>query len=91
MPSFVVVELRGHLTCGVLAHGAVRFACGHCGEDRLVGLSCPGRGFCPRCLGRRMTEMARHWAIPSWPWGRPPSPRFSSGSRGVPMLATDDY
>jgi hypothetical protein len=25
------------------------------------------------------------------PWGRPPSPRFSSESRGVPMLATDDY
>lgn len=61
MPSFVVDELRGYLRCGVLAHGAVRFACSHCGEDRLVGLSCKGRGFCPRCLGRRMTEMARHW------------------------------
>jgi len=61
MPSFVVDELRDYLKCGVLAHGAVRFACGHCGEDRLVGLSCKGRGFCPRCLGRRMTEMARHW------------------------------
>jgi len=61
MPSFVVDELRGYLRCGVLAHGAVRFACEHCGTDRLVGLSCKGRGFCPRCLGRRMTEMARHW------------------------------
>jgi hypothetical protein len=61
MPSFVVDELRGYLRCGVLAHGAVRFACGHCGQDRLVGLSCKGRGFCPRCMGRRMTEMARHW------------------------------
>ena len=60
MPSFVVDELRGYLRCGVLAHGAVRFACEHCGTDRLVGLSCKGRGFCPRCLGRRMTEMARH-------------------------------
>ncbi|MBX7194758.1 MAG: transposase zinc-binding domain-containing protein [Sandaracinaceae bacterium] len=45
----------------MLAHGAVRFLCEHCGRDRLVGLSCKGRGFCPRCLGRRMTEMARHW------------------------------
>lgn len=61
MPSFVVDELREYLRCGVLALGAVRFACGHCGQDRLVGLSCKGRGFCPRCLGRRMTEMARHW------------------------------
>jgi hypothetical protein len=61
MPSFVVDELRDYLKCGVLAHGAVRFACEHCGTDRLVGLSCKGRGFCPRCLGRRMTEMARHW------------------------------
>ena len=61
MPSFVVDELRDYLRCGVLAHGAVRFACGRCGQDRLVGLSCKGRGFCPRCLGRRMTEMARHW------------------------------
>ena len=61
MPAFVVDELRGYLRCGVLAHGAVRFACRACGHDRLVGLSCKGRGFCPRCLGRRMTETARHW------------------------------
>ncbi|UJR87381.1 transposase [Sandaracinus amylolyticus] len=61
MPGFVVDELRGYLECGVLARGAVRFACSACGHDRLVGLSCKGRGFCPRCLGRRMTETARHW------------------------------
>jgi hypothetical protein len=61
MPAFVVDELRDYLRCGVLAHGAVRFLCSHCGRDRLVGLSCKGRGFCPRCIGRRMTEMARHW------------------------------
>ncbi|MFN7702950.1 MAG: transposase zinc-binding domain-containing protein [Deltaproteobacteria bacterium] len=47
MPSFVVEKLRSSLRCGVLALGAVRFACGHCSEDRLVGLSCTGRGFCP--------------------------------------------
>jgi hypothetical protein len=61
MPSFVVDELRDYLRCGVLARGAVRFLCEHCGRDRLVALSCKGRGFCPRCMGRRMTEMARHW------------------------------
>ncbi|MBX7191039.1 MAG: transposase zinc-binding domain-containing protein [Sandaracinaceae bacterium] len=54
-------DLPDYLGCGVLALGAVHFVCGHCGEDRLVGLSCKGRGFCPRCMGRRMTEMARHW------------------------------
>ncbi|MFO0021527.1 MAG: transposase zinc-binding domain-containing protein, partial [Deltaproteobacteria bacterium] len=59
MPSFVVDELRDCLRCGVLARGAVRFLCEHCGRDRLVALSCKGRGFCPRCMGRRMTEMAR--------------------------------
>jgi hypothetical protein len=61
MPGFVVDELRDYLRCGVLALGAVRFACEHCGNDRLVGISCKGRGFCPRCLGRKMTEMARYW------------------------------
>jgi hypothetical protein len=45
MPSFVVKELRSFLKCGVLAHGAVRFRCDHCGEDRFAGLSCKGRGF----------------------------------------------
>ncbi|MFN7702299.1 MAG: transposase zinc-binding domain-containing protein, partial [Deltaproteobacteria bacterium] len=39
----------------------VRFLCEHCGREHLVALSCKGRGFCPRCMGRRMTEMARHW------------------------------
>lgn len=43
MPTFVVDELRDYLKCGVLAHGAVRFACAHCGTDRLVGISCKGR------------------------------------------------
>jgi len=60
MPSFVVDELRDYLRCGVLARGAVRFLCEHCGRDLLVALSCKGRGFCPRCMGRRMMEMARH-------------------------------
>lgn len=60
MPRFVVDELRGYVRCGVLAHGAARFRC-ECGKERLAALSCKGRGFCPRCGGRRMTEIARHW------------------------------
>jgi hypothetical protein len=42
--------------------GCAHFRCGSCGLDRVVALSCKGRGFCPRCAGRRMTETARHLA-----------------------------
>jgi len=51
MPSFVEDELRDCLKCHVLALGAVRFACSHCGNDRLVGLSCKGRGLARAALG----------------------------------------
>lgn len=61
MPRFVVDELRGYLACGVLARGVALFACSHCQRSRVVGLSCKGRGLCPRCGSRRMTETARHW------------------------------
>ena len=61
MPGFVVRELRSYLRCGVLAHGAACFSCEHCGRGRMVALSCGGRGFCPRCLGRHMTELAHEW------------------------------
>jgi len=60
LPAFVVNELRDFLRCGVLAYGAARFKCDACGRERLCALSCKGRGFCPRCLGRRMTDLAKH-------------------------------
>ena len=59
LPRFVVEELRGYLRCGVLWVGCARFECEGCGLVRVTGLSCKGRGFCPRCCGRRMTERAR--------------------------------
>ena len=37
-----------------------RFRCSGCGAERLVALSCKGRGFCPSCLGRRMVASAAH-------------------------------
>jgi hypothetical protein len=60
LPPHVERELRGHLSCGVLAHGFCRFHCFTCGADLLVPFSCKGRGFCPSCGGRRMAESAAH-------------------------------
>ena len=44
----------------MLAHGFCRFRCTHCEFERLVPLSCKGRGFCPSCGGKRMTDTASH-------------------------------
>jgi hypothetical protein len=57
---FVKREFQRFVRCGVLAHGFARFRCAACGTDRLVAFSCKGRGFCPSCGGRRMTERAAH-------------------------------
>jgi hypothetical protein len=58
LPAFVVDEFEPYLRCGILAHGAVLVACSQCSHERLVGLSCKGRGWCPSCLGRRMNDSA---------------------------------
>ena len=58
LPGFVEQEFRDFLTCGVLAHGFARLRCTDCALERLVPFSCKGRGFCPSCGGRRMTECA---------------------------------
>src|SRR6266446_5179198 len=58
LPAFVEQEFRDFLTCGVLAHGFARLRCTDCALERLVPFSCKGRGFCPSCGGRRMTEQA---------------------------------
>jgi hypothetical protein len=58
LPAFVEQEFRDFLTCGVLAHGFARLRCTECALERLVPFSCKGRGFCPSCGGRRMTEGA---------------------------------
>jgi hypothetical protein len=60
LPDFVEQEFRDFLTCGILAHGFARVRCGTCAFERLVPFSCKGRGFCPSCGGRRMTERAAH-------------------------------
>ena len=60
LPRFVEQEFRDFLRCGCLAGGFARFRCAACGLDRLVAFSCKGRGFCPRCGGRRIAERAAH-------------------------------
>jgi hypothetical protein len=60
LPEFIAREFREFLTCGVLAHGFARVRCERCALERLVPFSCKGRGFCPSCGGRRMTERAAH-------------------------------
>jgi len=59
-PSFVQREVEGYLRCGMLEHGLLRLGCPACGFERLVGFSGKKRGFCPPCLGRRMTDTACH-------------------------------
>lgn len=58
LPRFVRKELDGYLQCGLLCRGFARLRCDGCAETRLVAFSCKGRGFCPSCLGRRMSATA---------------------------------
>lgn len=74
LPGFVEQEFRDFLTCGVLAHGFARLRCTDGVLERLVPFSCKGRGFCPSCGGRRMSESAARLAdevlprVPVRPW-----------------------
>ena len=60
MPKFVKKELEGYLECGLLCHAFARLKCGSCDETRLVAFGCKGRGFCPSCLGLKMSATAAH-------------------------------
>lgn len=76
LPAFIRREFEKYLACGMLSEGFSRVHCGSCGYDRLVGFSCKRRGWCPSCLGRRMSDGAaflvdrvigdtpvRHWVL----------------------------
>lgn len=58
LPEYVKREFYEYLRCGVLANGFLRLQCSECKHERLVAFSCKGRGFCPSCGGRRMSELA---------------------------------
>lgn len=85
LPRFVDDEFGAFLRCGWHASGFARFRCTSCRAERLVACSCKGRGFCPSCGGRRMTERAAHLVDHVWPevpvrqWVRtlPPRVRYA--------------
>jgi hypothetical protein len=59
-PAFARREFEAYLRCGILEHGVVRVRCDRCGDTTVVGFSCKGRGVCPSCGGRRMSELGAH-------------------------------
>lgn len=85
LPMFVRRELEGFLSCGRLEFGFVRQFCAACSFERLIGLPCAGRGFCPSCLGRRMVEGAARLVdqilpdvpVRQWVLSLPPPLRFA--------------
>jgi len=81
LPKLVQDEFQAYLDCGRLEAGCLELECRSCGHSQLVAFSCKRRGFCPACLGRRMSDTAvhleqevlpevpvRHWVC-SFPWG----------------------
>jgi hypothetical protein len=68
LPQFVEREFREFLLCGVYEAGVARFQCEGCAREHLVPFSCKGRGWCPSCGGRRMTERAAHLVDEVLPW-----------------------
>jgi len=68
LPQFVEREFRKLLLCRLFEAGVARSRCEACGREHLVPLSCKGRGWCPSCGGRRMTERAAHLVDAVLPW-----------------------
>ena len=62
VPDYVEEELRAYLECGLLCFGFARAICMTCRKGFVVAFSCKGRGVCPSCNGRHMTQTAAHLA-----------------------------
>jgi hypothetical protein len=99
LPRFVEQEFRDFLTCGCLAAGFARFRCPTCRLNRLVPFSCKGRGFCPSCGGRRMTDRAAQLVDHVFParasWRKTVVPPATSAAEAIgaggPPTSTDDH
>ena len=60
LPRHVDKEVDAFLDCGVLSRGFARVVCLRCKAEHLVAFSCKGRGICPSCTARRMSDTAAH-------------------------------
>ena len=60
LPRHVDKELDALLECGLLHRGFARVRCRRCRSEHLVAFSCKGRGLCPSCTSRRMSDTAAH-------------------------------
>ncbi len=58
LPQYVIRELHKFLECGVPEFGFSRWQCDGCTTGLVLPHSCKGRGFCPSCGGRRMSQTA---------------------------------
>ena len=58
LPRNVDKELDAFLECGLLHRGFARVICHPCRAEHLVAFSCKGRGICPSCTSRRMSDTA---------------------------------
>ncbi|MCP4448005.1 MAG: transposase, partial [Myxococcales bacterium] len=70
-PRFVEREFKKYLDCGQLRQGLVRVKCADCPNEKLVAFSCKGRGICPSCTARRMSNTAAHMVdkvLPALPY-----------------------
>ena len=61
LPGFVWRSLERLVDCGDVENGFAWLVCEGCPHHRLVPFSCKGRGICPRCGGRRMSDLAARW------------------------------
>ena len=82
-PAHVEAEFRRYLDCGLLANGFLRVHCDACNTDELVAFSCKGRGLCPSCIGRRMSELAARLS------GGSPEPRNDQDHDRLRAVAVD--
>lgn len=101
LPAFVRRECEAYLACGRLDHSCVHVRCERCGDDMVVAFSCKGRGVCPSCGGRRMSELAaqlvdrvipdvpvRQWVL-SLPWTLRYQPAFDAAQEPTTRSSDD--